>query len=257
LDAPRSSSTGQRGSCLWWNFAAPNTALAVFGKRSLGAHFQTLPRRSDVVPRHKCRKARIAIQRWDEISTHSGKLQLNPRRRLIVTRMAQTGTPPPIRIAGTGFRGPGNMRKSQSPAYRTQIGRPEFLARCFQDRLPIAASRFCYVSAVEKVGSEIVRERELPTADIPGSMMKEGCWRPGGPRSIETCDVGPNRSPKAWWIPFSKSSLSWCWLSPSSVGSRTDAQLPRGPTSRPDFRFCWAISSTRARTEMSASISLS
>jgi len=31
-------------------------------------------------------------------------------------RIAQTGTPPPIRIAGTGFRGPGNMRKSQSPA---------------------------------------------------------------------------------------------------------------------------------------------
>jgi hypothetical protein len=25
---------------------------------------------------------------------------------------------------------------------------------------------------------------------------------------------------------------------PSSVGSRTDARLPRGPTSRPDFRFC-------------------
>jgi len=67
-------------------------------------------------------------------------------------RMAQTGTPPPIRIAGTGFRGPGSVRKSQSPAYRTQIGRPEFLARCFQDRLPIAASRFCYVNAVEKVG---------------------------------------------------------------------------------------------------------
>ena len=62
-------------------------------------------------------------------------------------RIAQTGTPPPIRIAGAGFRGPGNMRKSPCPAYRTQIRRPEFLARCFQDRLPIAASRFCYVNA--------------------------------------------------------------------------------------------------------------
>src|SRR6516164_8035612 len=40
----------------------------------------------------------------------------------------------------------------------------------------IAASRFCYVNAVEKVGSEIVRG--LPTADIPGSLTKEGCWRP-------------------------------------------------------------------------------
>jgi hypothetical protein len=31
--------------------------------------------------------------------------------------------------------------------------------------------RFCYINAVEKVGFEIVREQELPTADIPGSMM--------------------------------------------------------------------------------------
>ena len=97
-------------------------------------------------------------------------------RSILTRRMAQTGTPPPIRIARAGFRGPGNMGKSQCPAYRTQIRRPEFLARSFQDRLPIAASRFCYVNAVEKVGSEIVRG--LPTADIPGSIMKEGCWRP-------------------------------------------------------------------------------
>ena len=83
-------------------------------------------------------------------------------------RMTQTGTPPPIRIAGTGFRGPGSARKSQSPAYRTQIGRPEFLVRCFQDWLPIAAaSRFGRESR-----TEIVRERELPTADIPGSMVR-------------------------------------------------------------------------------------
>src|SRR5262249_10876898 len=41
------------------------------------------------------------------------------------------------------------------------------------------------------VGSRrICSGQELPTADIPAIMMKEGCWRPGEPRSIETCEVG-------------------------------------------------------------------
>ena len=78
-------------------------------------------------------------------------------------RMAQTGTPPPIRIAGTGFRGPGKMRKSQCPAYRTQIRPPEFLAQYFQDRFPIAASHFCYVNAVEKVGLRSFVNCQQPT----------------------------------------------------------------------------------------------
>src|SRR5262249_33650944 len=98
---------------------------------------------------------------------------LNARRRRIGLheRMAQTGTPPPTRIAGTGFRGPGNMRKSQCPADRTQVGRPEFLASVSRIGFLSQLRTFDYVNAVEKVDSEIAREQELPTADIPGSMM--------------------------------------------------------------------------------------
>jgi len=124
--------------------------------------------RSDV-SRHKCRKARIVTQtsRFQPILASFIECPAAAYRG----PGAQTGTPPPTRIAGTGFRGPGNMRKSQCPADRTQVGRPEFPASVSRIGFLSQLRTFDYVNAVEKVDSEIAREQELPTADIPGSMM--------------------------------------------------------------------------------------
>src|SRR5215475_4755074 len=77
---------------------------------------------SDVVPRHKYRKARIVTQTSKFQPILAGLVE-SPAS----ARMAQTGTPPPIRIAGTGFRGTWEYEKIPKSGNRTQIGRPEFL----------------------------------------------------------------------------------------------------------------------------------
>ena len=167
------------------DFAAPNTPVASSGK--LGAQaFQASMHdlsgirvfyRSDVVSKHKCRKARVVTRPrnsnpfWQASSNPHVGISWTGRSITLHERMTQIGTPPPIRTAGTGFRGPGNMRKSQCPADRTQVGRPEFPASVSRIGFLSQLRTFDYVNAVEKVDSEIAREQELPTADIPGSMM--------------------------------------------------------------------------------------
>ena len=118
------------------DFAAPNTPVASSGK--LGAQaFQASMHdlsgirvfyRSDVVSKHKCRKARVVTRPrnsnpfWQASSNPHVGISWTGRSITLHERMTQIGTPPPIRTAGTGFRGPGNMRKSQCPEDRTQMG---------------------------------------------------------------------------------------------------------------------------------------
>src|SRR5262249_27196 len=124
---------------------------------------------SDVVPRHKYRKARIVTQTSKFQPILAGLVE-SPAS----ARMAQTGTPPPIRIARPGFRGPCKYEKIPKSGNRTQTG-----AQSSWLVFPGSASYPSFAlllrqRGVVKVGSKIVRERELPTANLPGS-MKEGC----------------------------------------------------------------------------------
>ena len=78
-----------------------------------------VPRRSDVVSRHKFRKARIVTQNIGILLPQKRKIgglnHLNPQRRLIVDRAVHRAHGPDrnpaadLRIAGTGFRGPRNI----------------------------------------------------------------------------------------------------------------------------------------------------